>query len=93
MILQQTALLDHSSSTVEDGDEDEDDEDEDDEDDDEVDDSESTSSDELPTSTVHQDAATKLIQKDFVLVYVHSVLRQWVFEFFLTLLYLKLRTV
>lgn len=79
MTSQQTPLLIHRSSTVEDGDDDEegeeDEEDnEDDEDDDEDDDSESTSSDELPTSTVCQDAATKFIQKDLVLVYVHSVL-------------------
>lgn len=78
---QQTPLLDRSSSTVEDEDEDEDDEA--DEDDDEDDDSESTSSDELPTSTVCQDAATKLIQKDLVLVYVHSVLQRWGFCMFL----------
>lgn len=71
--LQQSVLLDQSSSTAEDCDYDDGD---DDEDDDEDGYSESTSDDELPTSTVHQDAATKLIQKDLVLVYVHLVAQQ-----------------
>jgi hypothetical protein len=82
---QELVLLDQSCSTAEDFDEDddEDDADDDDDDNDEDDDSESTSDDELPTSTVHQDAATKLIQKDIVLVDVRSVLQQWSFCMFL----------
>lgn len=71
--MQQTPLLDHSSSTLEDGGEDEDEDDEDDEGHDVDNDSESTSSDDLPTSTAYQDAATKLIQKDLLLVYARSV--------------------
>ena len=78
--LQQSVLLDQSSSTADDCDEIDDDDDGND-DDEEDDDLESTSDDELPTSTLHQDAATKLIQKDLVLVYVHLVLQQWLSNF------------
>lgn len=58
--MQQSAFLAQSSRTIQDTSEDEDDED------DEY--SETTSEDELPTSTIDQDAATRLIQKDLVLV-------------------------
>ncbi|KAG0591417.1 hypothetical protein KC19_1G174500 [Ceratodon purpureus] len=67
LTVKESGLLNQSSSTAEDCNEDDGD---DDEDDDEDEYSELTSDDELPTSTVHQDAATKLIQKDLVLAHL-----------------------
>ncbi|XP_073387701.1 eIF-2-alpha kinase GCN2-like isoform X2 [Physcomitrium patens] len=60
--MKQSAFLAQSSRTIQDTSEDEDDED------DEY--SETTSEDELPTSTIDQDAATRLIQKDLVLAHL-----------------------